>query len=329
MKKKVTFVITKANWGGAQRYVFDLATHLPKDGYEVTVVFGTPGLLATRLQEQDIRTFCINAMQRDISIASDIQSFWELLLWCKREKPDIVHLNSSKAAGLGALAARLAGVKKIIFTAHGWPFLEQRNVVVRACIYIASWTTALLAHHTIVVSEHDLRIAKRMPFVKNKVQKIYNGIDLHFSLELQSGDYIRDRFPKGAHITGTIGELNRNKNHIALIEQAKHDPSMYVAICGGGENRSWLQHKIEEYDLTSRVKLFGFVEPNIVLKGFDTFALPSLKEGLPYVLLEAKAVGLPIVANRIGGIGEILDAPDMTEFSLEHMVEKTQKLYLS
>ena len=73
--------------------------------------------------------------------------------------------------------------------------------------------------------------------------------------------------------------------------------------------------------------LFGFREARDVLKGFDVFALPSLKEGLPYVLLEAKAAGLPIIANRVGGVGEILDAKDMTDFSLERMVEKTTALY--
>ena len=66
-----------------------------------------------------------------------------------------------------------------------------------------------------------------------------------------------------------------------------------------------------------------------VLRGFDTFTLPSLKEGLPYVLLEAKAAGLPIVANQVGGVGEILDAKDMSQFSLERMLEETKKLYLS
>ena len=71
----------------------------------------------------------------------------------------------------------------------------------------------------------------------------------------------------------------------------------------------------------------GFHWASEVLKGFDVFALPSIKEGLPYVLLEAKLAGLPIVANRVGGVEEILDAQSMEEFSLKRMVEKTVSVY--
>jgi len=327
MKKKVTFVITKSNWGGAQRYVFDLAVSLPKEEFDVGVAFGQTGLLATKLQEANINTFPLHTLERDVSFRNDVRTFNELLHLFRQKRPDVVHLNSSKAAGIVALAARIAGVKKIIFTVHGWPFLEPRNSISCGLIYFLSWLTAVLSHVVIVVSNHDLRIAQKMPFVGKKTVRIYNGIDSNFTEKLQSGNYIRDHFPTGVHITGTIGELNKNKNHIALIEQAKNNPTMYVAICGDGEQRQFLQHTIEAYDLNKRVKLFGFVEPKTVLKGFDTFALPSLKEGLPYVLLEAKAAGLPIVANRVGGVGEILDAQDMHEFSLKRMVEETKKLY--
>ena len=326
-KKKILFVITKSNWGCAQRYVYDIATNLPKDRFEVKVAFGQPGLLALKLKEAGIATHPMATLQRDVSLAADVKSFFELWRLFCAEKPDIVHLNSSKAAGLGALAARLLGVRRIIFTAHGWPFLEKRNFFWRLIAYLGSYATVLLSHSTVVVSKNDLRIGKRMFFCSSKIFLIYNGISA--DLPFASGDKIRNAFPPDARITGTIGELTKNKNQIALIEDAKNDPDMYVAIVGEGENRPMLENKITEYGLSSRVKLFGFMPAREVLKGFDTFALPSLKEGLPYVLLEAKAIGLPIIANRVGGVGEMLDAENMSEFSLEQMLQKTTVLYNS
>lgn len=325
MKTKILYVITKSNWGGAQRYVYDLATNLPREQFDVGVVFGQPGLLAKKLDAVQIITYQILSLQRDVSFVADIKSFFELLKLFRTEKPNVVHLNSSKAAGIGALAARIAGVPKIIFTAHGWPFLEKRNLLWRLFAYLGSWMTALLSHIIIVVSKNDLNIGKRMLFCSSKMYLIYNGISA--GMQFDSGEKIRNAFPPGAHITGTIGELTKNKNQIALVEQAKNNPDMYVAIVGEGEDREFLEEKIKEYGLEERVKLFGFMPATEVLKGFDVFALPSLKEGLPYVLLEAKAAGLPVIANRIGGVGEILDAKDINTFSLEHMVPKTAELY--
>lgn len=323
-KKKILFVITKSNWGGAQRYVYDLATNLPKDQFEVAVALGGDGLLAKKLLAAQIPIIQIMSVQRDLSISADTAGFGELYRAIKSLRPDVVHLNSSKAGGLGALAARLLGAPRIIFTAHGWPFEERRNFMWRLFAFLGSWLTALLCHRIIVVSNYDLRIAHSMGF-GSKTTRIYNGIDINFSLG--NAEVIRDSFPKNACITGTVGELTKNKNQIALIEQAKNDAALYIAIVGEGEERSRLEEKIRQYSLAERVKLFGFMPASDVLRGFDVFTLPSLKEGLPYVLLEAKAAGLPIRANRVGGIGEILDAKDMSDFSLEQMVEKTSKLY--
>src|SRR5699024_11029926 len=115
----------------------------------------------------------------------------------------------SKAGGVGALAARFARVPRIVFTAHGWPFLEPRGRVARSLMWAASWLTALLSHRVICISEYDLKKARQMPFVRAKAVHIYNGIG---PSKLQSGEVIRSAFPAGAFIIGTIGELNRNKN---------------------------------------------------------------------------------------------------------------------
>lgn len=322
---KVLYIITKSNWGGAQKYVFDLATNLPKSDFGVVVAYGERGRLAEELAAANIETREIASLGRDVAVVSDIKSFFALLKCIREVRPDVVHLNSSKAAALGALGARLAGVPNIIFTVHGWPFKESRNVLAKVLIWKISWLTALCSHKVICVSDYDLHIARNMPLIGNKAVRIYNGIDQ--PMTLGSGEVVRRAFPVGAHITGTIGELNKNKNQQALIEEARNNSAMYVAVVGEGEDRTMLENKIKEYGLESRVKLFGFVPAREALKGFDTFALPSLKEGLPYVLLEAKLAGLPIEANRVGGAGEILDAKDMSQFSLERMVEQTMRLY--
>src|SRR3989344_2148103 len=116
-KKKVLFIITKGNFGGAQRYVFDLATNLPKEKFEVVVACGEGNLLVERLGAEKIRAVKMSSSQRDINIIKDSKTFFEILRLIREEKPDVLHVNSSKAGGLGALAGRLTGIHKIIFTA--------------------------------------------------------------------------------------------------------------------------------------------------------------------------------------------------------------------
>lgn len=326
MATRILYIITKANWGGAQRYVYDLATSLPKDEFVVTVAVGGDGTLSHKLREARISVHSLAHVQRDLSVTNDIGGFFTIYNAIRAARPDIVHLNSSKAGGLGALAARLLGVRKIIFTAHGWPFMEQRNIAWRVFVWAISWVTALLSHAVIVISTSELELGRHLPFCAGKMCLVHNGIDWH--MRFGSGERIRRAFPAGARIVGTIGELNRNKNQIALIEEARKNAALYVAIVGEGEMRPYLEEKIREYGLHDRVKLFGFVPARDVLRGFDEFALPSLKEGLAYVLLEAKAAGLPLrTMNRIGGMPDILDASDMTDFTLDRMVGKTVALY--
>jgi len=325
MEKKILYVITKSNWGGAQRYVYDLATHLAKDQFEVAVALGGTGALRQKLEAAGVTVFGLENVQRDISVSTDVGGFFSLYRAILAYRPDVVHLNSSKAGALGALAARLVGVHRIVFTVHGWPFAEKRGALWRIFAFMGSWVTAVLSHAVIVISTHDLKIGKKLPLCKEKMHLIFNGIELPMSFG--SGEQIRRAFPAGVHITGTVGELTQNKNHISLIEQAKSDPNLYIAIVGEGEERGRLEAAIVKYGLADRVKLFGFIPAHEVMKGFDTFTFPSLKEGLPYVLLEAKAAGLSIVANRVGGVPDVLDAQDMSEFTLNHMLTKTVALY--
>jgi Glycosyltransferase Family 4 len=125
-RKKVLFLITKSNWGGAQRYVYDLATNLDLTKFMPVVALGGDGPLSQMLQNAQIPVVGLTQMRNSTSLKQAWSSYWELVRVIKSEKPDVLHLNSSVAGLVGAIAGRFARVPHIIFTAHGWAFNEDR-----------------------------------------------------------------------------------------------------------------------------------------------------------------------------------------------------------
>jgi glycosyltransferase involved in cell wall biosynthesis len=150
-RKKILFLITKSNWGGAQRYVYDLVSTLDRTVYEPVVVLGGNGELVEKLHAAGIRTITLQSAQRDISIRKELQFFRELFSIVHREKPDVFHVNSSKAGGIGCFVGRLLGIKRVVFTAHGWAFNEDRPWWQKYIIKYLHWLTVLLSHTTIAV----------------------------------------------------------------------------------------------------------------------------------------------------------------------------------
>jgi len=163
----VLFVITKSNWGGAQRYVYDLATNLPKNTFEVAVALGGSGELTSMLGSAGVRTISIEHLERDIHFFNEFRVFRTLLALYNKEQPDVVHLNSTKIGGLGSFAGRIAKVQRIIFTVHGWAFNEERNSLFRLALWFFSWLTIIFCHKVITISYHDTRQAVSFPFVSS------------------------------------------------------------------------------------------------------------------------------------------------------------------
>lgn len=324
-KKKILFVITKSNWGGAQKYVFDLAASLPPSEYDVAVALGGEGSkgaeegeLARRLAHNHLRTIFISSFMRDISIVSDLTAFFDLLKLFTREKPTTIHLNSSKAGGIGALAGRVAGIKNIIFTSHGLAYDEDRNFFVRTIIWLVTWITFLLCDHVIVLSQDTYRRARQLPFCNNKTRLIYNGIR---TLEFKTRERAREEISKRSGSTpkessvwiGTISEFTKNKGLSYLIEAAKiideHKKNFELFIIGSnGEEKGLITKKIKDFHLEERVHIVGFVPDAFEhLSAFNIFALTSVKEGLPYVLLEAGQAGCAVVCSNIPGVTDIVE----------------------
>ena len=309
-KKKILYIVTKSNWGGAQKYVFDLATSLPKDKFETIVAFGGHEELEQKLQKGGIKTISMQSLQRDVSILKEVKVFFELLSLYRKTQPDIVHLNSSKIGILGSLAALLLKLKnyklKTVFTVHGWAFNENRNLLTRLVIWIASWLTAILCTDLIVLSKKEYSQTKTFPLVREKkIHLIANGLR---SLEFLTKEQAREklRLKKEEIYVGTISELHKNKGLDILIRTAPNINGKIVII-GSGEEESELKNLASELGILEKILFLGTVQDaGKYLTAFDLFVLTSRKEGLPYVLLEAGYAELPIVASNIGGIPEII-----------------------
>lgn len=304
---KILYVITKSNWGGAQRYVYDLAIKMRDDGHQVRVAFGGHGLLADKLEEKGIDIIEIPNLERDVNLSKELKVLQSLYKILKKEDPDIVHLNSSKIGAVGSFIARLAGIRKIIFTAHGFPFREERPYWQVVLIKILSWLSIILSDKTICVSKKDFNDVKDWPLVKNKIITIHNGIDLNSKI---NSDCIKE---KGITRIVSIGELHKNKGFeyaLRAINELKEKAKdfRYTILSFGGDERHALEKIIIDLNLENYVDILIEEEASSGKLGeFDIYFMPSIKEGLPYVLLEAGLYGLPIVASDTGGICEIVE----------------------
>ncbi len=314
-REKIVFLITKAHpYGGAQRYVFDLAIAL-KDRYEIAVALGGEGRLKEMLHFNQVRTIPLSHLRRDISLLDELRSFFDTYLMLRRERPQILHLNSSKAGGLGALAGRLAGIKKIVFTAHAWAWNEDRSKLSRIAIVLIHWLTVMLAHRTICVSHSVYDQMARYPFTRTRMRVVHLGITPPPQIDRdRAREYLADRAPAlkeagEALWLGVVGELHPIKGHryalAAFMALEAAYPNLHLIIAGDGELREELAYAAQA---SKRVHFVGYVDDaGTLMSAFDLLAVPSLSEAFGYVVLEAGAAGVPVVASRVGGIPEILE----------------------
>ena len=176
--KKILYIVTQGNWGGAQRYVFDLSTNLGH-GYLPVVASGKESrILPEKLKNNGIKYIPIKNLVRNIHPVKDVKAIFEIYQLIKSEKPDIVHLNSSKAGALGAFGAKLAGTKKVIFTMHGLVLNEPLGIRSWLAYYLAEKISSYFKDQIIAVSVADKKSALKYGLKsEDKIKVIHIGID--------------------------------------------------------------------------------------------------------------------------------------------------------
>jgi len=317
MAKKILFVETQSEFGGAQRFIYTLISGLK--GYEIVVAAGIEGddergLLRT-LEKIGISTRRLKYLRRGINPLFDFcLGIIEIYRLIKKEKPDVLFLCSSKAGALGGLAGRLANAPKIIYRIGGWTFNDPWPKWKKK-IYI--WIEKLTARFKDIIinnAKSDTEQAIKLGIKpKKEILTIYNGVDIKIlDLEFLNRNEARGRLNLGDldFIIGTIATLYPTKGLKYLIEAAHllKDKNIKFILIGEGQEKEEIENLIKNYNLSEK---FVLIKPTykdyIYLKAFDVFVLPSLKEGFPWTILEAMAAEVPIIATRVGAIPEVID----------------------
>ncbi len=321
-KLKLIYVVTQGEWGGAQAYVFDLATAL-KDEFDITVASGAEGSqeLIQKCKEADINTHTFKNLVREINPLKDIAAIFELAQFFKKEQPSIVHLNSSKASLISTVAKKFLqpttyNLKpKLIYTAHGWVFNEPLPWW-RKKLYVFMERVAGKIHDRIItLSQYDYAAALKNKICdQEKLAIIPHGIN---PISFLSRDEARAKLNSKFSILNsplwiiTIANLYKTKGIEYLIDAAavlkKEGVEPSFIIIGSGPERENLELRIKNYGLQNFYLIGSLPDAARYLKAFDLFVLPSVKEGLPYALLEAIQAGVPIIATNVGAIPEMLE----------------------
>ena len=316
-KIRVLQIVTRLVQRGVPRYVLDIAAGLNPDRYSTEVLAGRgepgEGSRWEEARQRGIKTCYIGALERAINPAGEAVAFAAIYQKIRKGNYDIVHTHISKAGILGRLAAKCAGVPVILHTYHGRA--EElcegsfRSRILLACERMAARITDAM----VAVSKDTARFALEAGIGRApQYQVIHNGINVgHFRDFVIGGELPVEL--KGKRLVGAIGSLTGEKGIDVLLRAwprvLDEYPDLHLCILGDGPLRACLEHMAREPALQARVYFAGNLDDvRPWLGSFEILLLPSRREGLPTVVLEAMAMGRPVVASGIGGVPEVVIA---------------------
>lgn len=289
-------------WGGIERFVLTLAPGMRAAGIDPVVILFHDALLARKLRAEQVRVEVLDGHGK-----YDPRTLSRLRHLLREYDIDVLHVHGYKATIAASLAARGLPVK-VVKTEHGLvePFSGWRGLSACAKLHANVALDRAASRYFVDASvfvSRDLQ-DQRGPARRGSRRVIYNGIDL------PAHPVPGPRHRQGTFAIGIVGRIDTVKGHLHLLEalaRLRHLEDIRLHVFGEGPLEQSCRRLCRELDLESRVSFEGF-QPAIHerMAALDLLVMPSLHEGLPYVLLEAMALKVPVVASRVGGIREAM-----------------------
>ena len=287
-KRKILFIITQSEFGGAQRFLSTLVPKLDPEKYTMLVATGSTGdeHFTEHLNNIGIPNTKLRHLVRNPHPWHDVSAIFEIKKLLRTFQPDVLFLLSTKAGFLGALASRYtlhATRSRVIYRIGGWAFNDPQNFLRKKIIITLERLSARWKDYIILNNLHDFLQAKQYHIhPRRELLLIHNGLDV-YKMKLLPRDEARKKLglPLEAFIVGTIAHDYPSKGLQYL--KAIHDARYTI-------------HIITNVRHASRY-----------LQAFDVYVSPSVKEGFSWAVLEAMAAKVPVIATRVGAAPEMIE----------------------
>jgi len=326
---KVLHIITRVDKGGSAQNTYLTILGLKRKSFQSSLISGlslesemkkeekkTTEKDIQKLKSEGIEFIQCPFLLRRINIIKDLKAFFDIFRVIKKNSPLIVHTHSSKAGFLGRLAAKLAGIPIIVHTPHGHVFFGYFGPLKTKVFIILEKLASRITDKIVALTNREkedhvrLRIANDDKFIV-----IHSGVELKTFKEFPFNEkqYFKKELgiPENFLVVGTIGRLVPVKGPEFLIEAAKYIipkyPNTYFLFSGDGHLKQNLEEKASVLGIKNNIIFLGWRDDIAeIISVYDVFVLPSLNEGMGRVLVEAMALGKPIVASNVGGIPDLV-----------------------
>lgn len=291
VKGDICFFNGNMTWGGGEKWYYEIACRLIDRNYKIIAVANRHSDLLTKFRLQKVPTFAISL--NNLSFINPV-TIYKLVRFFKQSGIKTILINLSSDLKVAGLAAKIAGVEKIIYRRGS--AIPIRNTILNRFIF------KHLVTDVVANSEETRRtILQNNPgiFQQSKIHVIYNGIDLiEFEKSLHRPVYQRKNEEL---LIGNSGRLVHQKGQKYLIELAailkNKGYNFKILIAGDGALKSQLEQYANSLNVQNNIIFLGFVNDiRSFMEQIDVFALTSLWEGFGYVIAEAMACGKPVVA---------------------------------
>jgi glycosyltransferase involved in cell wall biosynthesis len=297
----IALCITDLDPGGAERALVQVVTRLDRSEWDpVVYCLGPPGALVETLESSGVRTHCLDATRRDIFVVR------RLAKRLRQQRPALIQTFLFHANIAGRLSAARARVPIVV---SGIRVAEREK---RWHLTLERWSKRLVTHH-VCVSNAVAEFAKReLRLTDEDVSVIHNGVDARAIAAALPADLRQFGIPSSSKTLLFVGRLHPQKGISSLLNAfdilADRWRDLHLLIVGVGPLENEIRESLRACGLDSRVHLAGRrSDVPSLMRASTALVLPSLWEGMPNVVLEAMAAGLPVVASTAEGTAELIE----------------------